>query len=166
MSGRVMVDSHIRHLTASLTDQSPSGSSSCFGPRSAPGEAELSEMDYTSNRFIKLSTYASCDNLIVPSSTYLSMPHPSYHVHSPKLFVGNFLFRDASNESWRGPMVPGDFLPLLPRFRLPLLPLAPCALRVGRAPPPSCQGRTRCPSLPPSLRLDLTHSPRSRPPPL
>ena len=97
MSDRVMVDSHIKLSTASLTGQSPPGSSPCFGPRSAPGEAGISEMDCASNCFVKLSIYASCDNLIVPSSTSLSMPHPSYYVHSPKLFVGTVLFRDASN---------------------------------------------------------------------
>ena len=59
----------------------------------------MSEMDRTSNRFIKLSTYASCDSLIVPSSTSLSMPHSLYHVHSPEAFVGNVLFRYASNDS-------------------------------------------------------------------
>ena len=99
MSGRVMVDSHIRLPMASLTSQSPPGSSSCFGPISAPGEAGISGMDCTSNRFIKISTYASCDNFIVPSSTSLSMPHPSYYVHSPRSFVGNLLLSDASNDS-------------------------------------------------------------------
>ena len=66
----------------------------------------------------------------------------------------------------RGPMVPGDCLLLLPRFRLPLLPLAPCGLRAGWAPPPSCRGRARCPSLQPFLRFYLTRPSRSCPLPL
>ena len=79
MSGRVMADSHIRLPTASLTGQSPPDSLSCFGPRPAPEEAGISEMDCTSNRFIKLSTYASCGNLIVPSSTSLGMHQQGIH---------------------------------------------------------------------------------------
>ena len=57
------------------------------------------DVECMSKRLIRLSTYASCDSLIVPNSTFLSMPHPSYHVHSPRSFVGNFLLRDTSNDS-------------------------------------------------------------------
>ena len=78
MSGRVMVDSHNTLPTASFAGQYAPDSSSRVGPRSAPGEAEVSEVGCTSKRVIKLSTHASCDNLIVPNSALLSMTHPSY----------------------------------------------------------------------------------------
>ena len=53
-----------------------------------------------------------------------------------------------------------------PRPRPQVLPLAPHALRValGVTLPSCCRDRTRCPSPPSSLRLNLTHPPRSRPP--
>ena len=63
-------------------------------------------------------------------------------------------------------MMRGGCLPHPLRIRLQVLPLAPSALRVAPgAIPPSCRGRTRCSSLPPSLHLDLNHPPRSRLPP-
>ena len=99
MSGRVMVDSNSRLSMAYLTGQSPPDSSFCFGPRSAQGEAGVSDVVCTSKRVIKLPAYASCDNLIVPNSAFLFMPHTPYQVHSPKSLVGNFLFRDSSNNS-------------------------------------------------------------------
>ena len=83
MSGHVMIDSHSRLPTASFTCQSTLDSSSHFGPRSAPEGVGASEVVCTSKRVIKLATYASCDNFIVPKSTFLSVPHPSFQVHSP-----------------------------------------------------------------------------------
>ena len=79
MSGHAMIDSHSKLPTASFTPDS----SSHFGPRSALEGVGAPEVVCTSKRVIKLATYASCDNFIVPNSTFLSMPHPSFQVHSP-----------------------------------------------------------------------------------
>ena len=84
---------------ASLTGQSPPDASSRFDPSSAPGKAGVSEVECALKRVIKLSTYVSCDNLVIPNFSFLSMPRPSYQVHSPGPFVGNVLFRDNSNDS-------------------------------------------------------------------
>ena len=50
-------------------------------------------------RVLRIEPNASCDNLIEPNSSFLSMSHQLYQVHSSKSFVGNVSFRDNSNDS-------------------------------------------------------------------
>ena len=86
-----MVDSHIKLPTVSLYGRSPLGSPSFIGPSSTPGDAGMSDDEFTPKRFNKLSMNAFCVISNVPSSQSRVKAQLVYQVNSPRLLVGNYV---------------------------------------------------------------------------